>query len=396
MKQVDVAIIGAGTAGTLAAAMLGRAGYSTYLIDPALRFAPEFRCEKLESGHVEVLQKAGLLDKIVPLAKRYDEIWIARLGRLVEKRARTEYGIDYSTLVNRLRDLVPGEVEVIADKAVGLRLDPQLSQIDLANGRTLSARLVVMATGLNNGLFEKAGIERDVISRCHSVSAGFNVAPEGNRRFAFEALTYFGERPEHRVAYFTLFPMGEAMRANLFVYRDKGDPWFNAFRTDPVKELHAIMPRLKRLTGDFRVLDTPRLRPMDLVQARSPVQPGLVLIGDAFATVCPVSGTGAIKAMFDAERLCSTYIPKWLRSPEIGPEQVVAFYNDPDKRRSDQRCRDISLSARRLALGAGPWWQMYRWLRFAGSRGRGAIDQLKQQISHLDHRTTDASPLLHR
>ncbi len=121
MSSVDVAVIGAGTAGSLAAVMLGRAGYSTCLIDQAARSAPEFRCEKLEDGHVDVLRQAGLLEEVSSSGRRYDEIWIARLGHLAEKRARTEYGIDYASLVNRLRDLVPSQVQVITDKVVGLQ-----------------------------------------------------------------------------------------------------------------------------------------------------------------------------------------------------------------------------------------------------------------------------------
>jgi hypothetical protein len=60
---------------------------------------------------------------------------------------------------------------------------------------------------------------REVMSECHSISIGFDIAPVGRNRFDFSALTYHAERVSDRVAFLTLFPIGSAMRANLFVYR---------------------------------------------------------------------------------------------------------------------------------------------------------------------------------
>lgn len=51
------------------------------------------------------------------------------------------------------------------------------------------------------------------------------MAPVGRSAFEFPALTYFSERAEERVAYVTLFPVGNRVRANLFVYREVDDPW---------------------------------------------------------------------------------------------------------------------------------------------------------------------------
>ena len=58
----DVAIIGGGLAGSLAAAMLGRAGIDAVLIDPRPEYPPDFRCEKLDGDQVTLLKKTGLAD----------------------------------------------------------------------------------------------------------------------------------------------------------------------------------------------------------------------------------------------------------------------------------------------------------------------------------------------
>jgi 2-polyprenyl-6-methoxyphenol hydroxylase-like FAD-dependent oxidoreductase len=47
MKYTDIAIIGGGLAGSTAAAMLGRAGIPTILIDPHQVYPFDFRVEKI-------------------------------------------------------------------------------------------------------------------------------------------------------------------------------------------------------------------------------------------------------------------------------------------------------------------------------------------------------------
>ncbi|MCI5075902.1 NAD(P)/FAD-dependent oxidoreductase [Oricola sp.] len=376
MHRYDVAIIGAGSAGSLAAAMLGRAGYSTCLVDPLARANPEFRAEKLEHAHIEALSEAGFLDQVAQAGRRYDTIWVARQGHLVEKRPSVEYGMDYAAMVDAMRDMVPDTVTFVNDKVVDAQLGEAGSSLVLGDNSTIEARLVVAATGLNASLLTALGIGRRTAAKCHSISIGFDVKPVGRDRFDFDSLTYFGEHPRHRVAYFTIFPMPTRLRGNLFVYRDKGDPWLGRFREDPVTLLHECMPRLRRLTGEFEVLDMPKLRPVDLVNAVDYERPGLVLIGDAWSTADPVSGTGASKAMVDAVRLCADHVPGWLAADSIPAARIAEFYANERKRASDAHSRSVSLNARRLALETGPAWTAYRWLRFAGSRGRGLMTDL--------------------
>ena len=103
VRETDIAIVGAGLAGSLAAVMLGRAGHAVTLIDPFDTCRPDFRCEKLEEPHVAALRRAGVLDEVLPAAHCYQDIWVARLGRLAEVKPIEEYGIEYSALVNRMR-----------------------------------------------------------------------------------------------------------------------------------------------------------------------------------------------------------------------------------------------------------------------------------------------------
>src|SRR5262249_61077801 len=125
------------------------------------------------------------------------------------------------------------------------------------------------------------GIGRLELSPCHSLSIGFDVVPVGGGRFEFPALTYYPERPAERISYLTLFPIGAAMRANLFLYREPRDPWLKRLRDAPRDTLFAAMPGLRKFMGDFHVTGDINIRPVDLTAVKSHRQPGVVLVVEA-------------------------------------------------------------------------------------------------------------------
>jgi 2-polyprenyl-6-methoxyphenol hydroxylase-like FAD-dependent oxidoreductase len=383
MRKTDIAVVGAGLAGSLAATMLGRAGHSVTLIDPFEACRPDFRCEKLEEAHVDTLRKAGVLDDVLPASFRYDQTWVARLGRLAEIKEIKEYGIEYSALVNRLRGLIPDNVAFVQSKVTDVALTAERQTLTLINDERVSARLVIGANGVMAGT---VGPRRE-ISRCHSVSVGFDVEAA---RWPFEALTYFGEDPAHRVAYLTLFPLPSGWRANLFVYRELNDPWFRRLRDKPGTAIAASMPQLSQLTGTLRIKGPLKIRPVDLVSTENVLQPGVALVGDAFSTACPVSGTGAAKAMLDVERLCNVYVPAWLATGGMSVEKIAQYYNDGEKRRSDAHSFRTSIFAKRAALGEGLLWTAFRWGYYAGSQARNFLEhgELAEVPSNADNAIT--------
>ncbi|HET7680879.1 MAG TPA: NAD(P)/FAD-dependent oxidoreductase [Xanthobacteraceae bacterium] len=376
MQQTDIAIIGGGLAGSTAAAMLGRAGISAVLIDPHKVYPPDFRCEKLDASQVELLRKTGLADPVFAVATLDDEISIARFGRLVERRAAHQYGILYDSLVNTMRAQIPQSVITLEAKATALSTGADRQIVTLSDGESISARLVILANGLNIGLRHTVGMTREVISECHSITIGFDVQPVGKAHFDFRALTYFPERASDRMAYLSLFPIGATTRANLFVYRDMRDPWLREMRKTPEQALLALMPGLRRLTGDFAVSGDVKIRPADLYVTKGYRQPGIVLIGDAFATSCPAAGTGTNKVFNDVERLCNAHIPHWLASDGMSEAKIAAFYDDATKTACDAYSADKAFYLRALSVETGLVWRARRWARFLARLGMGAWQRM--------------------
>src|SRR4029079_15984992 len=146
----------------------------------------------------------------------------------------------------------------------------------------------------------------------------------------------YAERTSDQAALVTMFPIGQVMRANLFVYRDMEDPWLSKMRGQPQDTLFELMPGLHDLAGEFAVMGPVKIRPVDLYATRGHLQPGVVLVGDAFATSCPAAGTGARKVLADVERLCNVHIPEWLKTPGMDTQKIATFYDDPVKQACDR------------------------------------------------------------
>jgi 2-polyprenyl-6-methoxyphenol hydroxylase-like FAD-dependent oxidoreductase len=372
MRQTDIVIAGAGLAGSTVAAMLSRAGYDVLLVDPHAVYPPDFRCEKLDRSQIEILKKTGLADVVLKVATPDRSLWIARFGHLVEKREGAQVGIFYDTLVNTVRAEVPSAA-FIAAKVTSIATSDDRQFVTLSTGETISARLFVLANGLNIGVRHTVGIERNIQSAAHSISIGFDIKPLDRPTFDFSALTCYSETPSSRVAYVAFFPIGETTRANLFVYRDMQDPWLKQFRDAPKQTLLATMPSLQKLAGPFEVDGFVKIRPIDLYVSEGYRQPGIVLIGDAFATSCPAAGTGAGKALMDVQRLCNVHIPQWLATPGMGVKKIETYYNDPVKQAYDAFCTKKAYGLRSFSIDTGLYRTAQRWGKFVLHWLKGAL-----------------------
>jgi 2-polyprenyl-6-methoxyphenol hydroxylase-like FAD-dependent oxidoreductase len=382
LQHTDVVIAGGGLAGSVAAAMLGRAGIDAVLVDPHPVYPPDFRCEKLDGVQLKTLRLTGLADAVAPVSTPDQECWVVRQGHLVDKLpGEQQRGIRYDTLVNTMRSQIPAATEFIQAKVTDIATSPGIQTVKLSTGEEIDARLVVMATGLNVGIRQKLGIDREVISPGHSISIGFDIQPTGQPGFPFSSMTYFTERTTDRMAYISLFPIGGTMRANLFAYRDLHDPWLKQFRDQPRETLIALWPKLHEIMGDFTVSSFVQIRPVDLYVTKGYRQDGIVLVGDAFSSSCPAAGTGARKALVDVERLCNVHIPRWLASAGMGDAKISAFYNDPIKRACDTLSETKAFRLRSYSIDTAPHWIALRLAKFAAVWGRGLLRRLNTKPS---------------
>jgi 2-polyprenyl-6-methoxyphenol hydroxylase-like FAD-dependent oxidoreductase len=393
MKNTDIAIIGGGLAGSTAAAMLGRAKIPAVLIDPHHTYPFDFRVEKISGDEqLDRFYQTGIADSVLRSATHDGENWIARFGYLLDRKPSRQYGIMYDALIAAVRAEIAAPAELIYAKVTDVSTSAERQKLTLSNGETISARLVVLANGLSIGLRHKLGVERQVLTANHSISIGFDMAPLGRPAFEFPALTYFSEWTKERVAYVTLFPIENRMRANLFVYREVDDPWLREMRKNPVETMNAALPNLRRITGDYAVTGDVKIRPADIYVSTGYRQAGVVLVGDAFAATCPVTGTGTDKVFTDVAQLCNVHIPAWLATEGMGAEKIASFYDDPVKQACDAWSIAKGISFRKVSIENGLYWRAQRWARFLAWLGEGALRRMRNGIGAGPGRRAHASP----
>ncbi|GEC54496.1 2-polyprenyl-6-methoxyphenol hydroxylase-like FAD-dependent oxidoreductase [Bradyrhizobium japonicum] len=362
--EADVAIVGAGLAGSLARAVLARAGYRVILIDKRSIPPDEFRVEKIAGRQIDILRRLGFIDDVEAIAAPYDRVLNIRSGKLVDIGVGRSYGISYANLVNMARGLTPDASSFLLDQVTNVSCSEQRQQLTLASGRRVVSRLVILATGMTNVLGHSLGIRRRMLAARHSVSFGFTIARPDNAPFDFDALTCYGEEATDGVDYLSLFPMSGGMRANLFMFRDPTDPIMRELRRDTRRTLLRLMPGLQPYLGDFEVVGQVQNWVMDLTVTEGHLRPGVVLIGDAFQTNCPAAGTGVGRLLVDVERLCTDYVPRWLETAGMGVDKIAQFYSDRDKLAADQHSLQLASFRQALTLNTDMRWNLRRKLHF--------------------------------
>ena len=370
----DVAVVGAGLGGSILALVLARQGLSVAVIDPYAAYRADFRCEKLMGPQVGLLEELGVADGLEAAAGAGP----SGLG---------EVGFRYDHLVNAMRGLWPDGVRFIQGRAKAITTGPGLQRIVLAGGGSVKARLAVLATGPSGSLRKSLGIEREVLSERHSVCVGFTLAPSAGFNSHFQGLVRHGERAGDGVAFVSLFPCAGAIRVNLFLYLDPRGDVVHCLRGDPLGGLMALMPSLSPVLEGMELVEAAEVRATDLYRTTGHEQPGVVLIGDAFASSCPATGVGVTRLLTDIRELANVHLPEWLETDGMGVDKIARYYADPERTRLDALAVRQAMTARSMATETTPAWRIRRGLVALKRWGKAAAHP------HLPVRPATTAPL---
>ena len=341
----DVAIVGAGIAGSVLAHALGRHGYDAIVVDLNADYPKDFRCEKFNPDQVNLLDELGVLGCLQASAGE---------GGLRQR------GLRYETMVNAVRADWNDNVTFIGARVLDVETSADLQRLTLSTGEVLETRLVVLATGQSQRLREGLGLHRRMLRERMSVSIGFSILPKADRVLPLGGFTHHGERAGDHMAFASLFPMDDAFRVNVFSYHDPRHGWVRKFKDDPIGRLCEVMPSLKAALADVEVVGDVEVRGTDLYATEGHLQDGLLLIGDAFRSSCPATGMGVSRALVDVRQLVVEHLPQWLGSPGMGRGKVANFYDDPAKLAVDDRATRQSERGRAVATRTSAGWRAYR------------------------------------
>jgi 2-polyprenyl-6-methoxyphenol hydroxylase-like FAD-dependent oxidoreductase len=350
----DVLIVGGGFAGSVLALSLARRGVGVGIVDLHRTYGSDFRCEKFKPDQARLLGELGALECLASDAE-----------------SLTRTGMRYEQMVNRVRGAWPAEVAFHEARVVAIDAGEAVQNVLLSTGAALSGRLVVLATGRGERLRRSLGIGRRLLRERHSLCIGFTL--EGATGLPAEGLVHHGERAGDGIAFASLFPMGGAMRVNLFSYRDPAGAWARSFRGDPLGALRQTFPKLAPMLEGATAAGGAEFGITDLYEAQDYVRPGVVVIGDAFRSSCPATGMGLTRVLTDVRQLSELHIPAWLAMPGMHAGKIAAFYADPAKAAVEQHSRRTAESGRSAATDTSLRWRAYRALSRARRAGRAAL-----------------------
>jgi 2-polyprenyl-6-methoxyphenol hydroxylase-like FAD-dependent oxidoreductase len=354
----DVIIVGAGLTGTTAAAVLGRS-CRVVLVDPRATCPAIFKAEKIEADQAEILRRLDLLSPLIGCSGQIRRVDSAYDGRVFDSRDDEQYGLPYEVLVNTLAEQLPPSVNRVTSRVVGIQNGASQQTVQLGDGTALSGRLVILACGLQDTLLASLGLERRVVQREQSIAFGFTLEPE-NHGFDFDALTYYPGEVTAHIDYISLFAFRDRMRANMFAFARTGDPWVRAFLREPDRLLDELFPRLRQLTGPYRIGGRVQTARTDLMRTIGDPVPGVLLLGDAHQTSCPSTGTGLSRIFTDIDLLASEYLPRWLATPGMSAAKIGTFLQDPRKVQSDAAALESALYRRRARTASSLRWKTHR------------------------------------
>lgn len=340
----DVLIAGAGIAGATLALSLARAGLRPVLIDPVpfdSQLEPAFdgRASAIAYAAYRQWRALGLGEALEPVSQRIEQILVTDgfspgasasaptpfflrfdsseiadrsegepLGYLIENR---------QTRVAIARAVDAAGIEVIAPARVAdLEVDAAGARLILADGRTLTAPLVIGAEGRGSVVRERAGIG----------VVGWDYPQSG------VVATVRLERPHEGVAHeyflpagpFAILPLTDS-RASLVWTESR--PRAEALKAARPEVFQA---HLERRFGDFLgeiTVEGPIFTyPLSMKLAERFTAPRVALLGDAAHGVHPIAGQGLNLGLKGAAALAEVLVEAARCGEDIGSETVLERY----------------------------------------------------------------------
>jgi 2-octaprenyl-6-methoxyphenol hydroxylase len=342
--DADVIIAGAGMAGATLALALHQAGLKPLLIDPVVfdaQVAPTFdgRASAIAYAAFRQWRALGLADALEPHAQRIEQILVTdATSPGAAARGPTPFFLRFEAaeiadrsegeplgylLENRhiraalSQAVIAAGIEVLAPaKVASAAFGPGSASVTLADGRTLTAPVVIGAEGRGSVIRREAGIG----------ALGWDYPQTGVVATVKLAHPHQGVAYEHFLpgGPFAILPLTHD-RASLVWTETTGRA--AALKTARPEIFHA---HLQRRFGDHlgeAVVEGPVFTyPLSLQLAERFVAPRVALLGDAAHGVHPIAGQGLNLGLKGCAALAEVLVEACRLGQDIGSEAVLERY----------------------------------------------------------------------
>jgi len=212
-------------------------------------------------------------------------------------------------------DEEPG-ITQIAGTVIAQEVEPGRISVTLADGRVLSAKLLVGCDGRASGTARRAGIKR----------TGWDYGQTG----LVCAIEH--EKPHHGIAHQFFMPPGPLAILPLtgnrssIVWSERTEmaAAINALPED--EYLAALRPRFGDFLGEIKLAGRRWSYPLNLTVANSFIAERLALVGDAAHGMHPIAGQGLNAGLRDVGALAEVVVEAARRGQDIGAGDVMERY----------------------------------------------------------------------
>ena len=376
MDHFEIAVVGAGLAGSLAALALADSGRSVALIAP-VSGRPDGRTTALMDRSLDLVRQLGLWDAIEPLAAPLSTMRIVDgTNRLLRAPMVTfhaaEVGLDafgynipnapFLSLLEKVAETRPSLTRVVASLAQ-IEFDTKLAILTLDDGRAVTADLVVGADGRKSRVREGAGINVRNWSYPQSAVV-LNFAHEvPHQNISTEFHTPDGP--------FTQVPL-PGPRSSL-VWVQKPDAAAAALALSPEELSLAVEQRMRSILGKVTVEGTAQSFPLSGMAAKAFGKDRAILIGEAAHAFPPIGAQGLNLSLRDI--MAATSLLSDL--PTI-PDDFGARYDR--KRRADVLTRTVSVDLLNRSLLSD--FLPVQMLRAVGLQALASVPLLRNLMMH--------------
>ncbi len=319
-KEVDVLVIGAGPSGTIAAAIMHRAGLKVQVVEK-MRFPRFVIGESLLPRCMEALDEAGLLDAVKARGfQRKDGAKFVMDGRVCDFNFSNQYtqGWQWTWQVPRA-DFDKTLADECENMGVAISYETEVTGIEIfddhsittvkdaaGNSSAISARFIVDGSGYGRVIPRLFGLERP--SSLPPRKAVFCHIKDPKRDEAFEPnrIIVYVHNPK---TWIWVIPFSNGNTSVGYV----GDPsFFDRFEGGLVQQYHSLIAAQPELADRFEntqlVWDEPRVLQSWSVTTDSFYGNGFVLTGNVTEFLDPVFSSGVTLASVSAQKAANLVI----------------------------------------------------------------------------------------
>jgi 2-octaprenyl-6-methoxyphenol hydroxylase len=340
MIKVDVAVVGAGLNGLVAALALGGSQALRPLtvavidrFDPA-RFASaqhDSRASALTLATQTMFGVLGLWDEVKAHAQNMERIIVTDGGSPVERPTLLSFGITEAQkpvaamvenhhLFKAALQLVANtpSIQILSGQALDqISFGPGLAQIRLDDGRAITASLVVGADGRNSLTREKAGLKLQ----------GWDYAQSAITLTVAHELPHEGLAEEHFTpdGVFAVLPLLGNRSSLVWTEPHHKAQSINALSDEQF--LEALGHKFGNHRGKLGLLGARHVYPLSMKLADSITASRLALLGDAAHVIHPLAGLGLNLGFKDAAALAECVADAVCQGADLGGVAVLKRYD---------------------------------------------------------------------